>query len=166
MIDCLCVDTYKARCKRIKSDDLERRIQLYNRILAIRKEKSRDAARSRRGKENYEFYELAKVLLSSCYHQKYTFVIMLSQKGTFVVMLSPKRQFCHQIYHLQGTVIAFVIKDIIFKVYLLLSYSMFFCRHPQGTFVIIVIIVEVLLSYYILSSMLTLPRYFFCLPHA
>ena len=34
---------------------------MYNRILAIRKEKSRDAARSRRGKENYEFYELAKV---------------------------------------------------------------------------------------------------------
>ncbi|XP_077989073.1 uncharacterized protein LOC144443456 isoform X2 [Glandiceps talaboti] len=32
------------------------------RIIAIRKEKSRDAARSRRGKENYEFYELAKLL--------------------------------------------------------------------------------------------------------
>ncbi|XP_070578516.1 neuronal PAS domain-containing protein 3-like isoform X4 [Ptychodera flava] len=32
------------------------------RIIAIRKEKSRDAARSRRGKENYEFYELAKML--------------------------------------------------------------------------------------------------------
>ncbi|XP_006812392.1 uncharacterized protein LOC100369556 [Saccoglossus kowalevskii] len=31
-------------------------------IIAIRKEKSRDAARSRRGKENYEFYELAKML--------------------------------------------------------------------------------------------------------
>ncbi|XP_041353055.1 protein trachealess-like [Gigantopelta aegis] len=31
-------------------------------ILEIRKEKSRDAARSRRGKENYEFYELAKLL--------------------------------------------------------------------------------------------------------
>ncbi|XP_043231812.1 protein trachealess-like isoform X2 [Amphibalanus amphitrite] len=31
-------------------------------ILEIRKEKSRDAARSRRGKENYEFYELAKML--------------------------------------------------------------------------------------------------------
>ncbi|KAK0087834.1 hypothetical protein PV325_013924 [Microctonus aethiopoides] len=28
----------------------------------MRKEKSRDAARSRRGKENYEFYELAKML--------------------------------------------------------------------------------------------------------
>ncbi|GFX90271.1 protein trachealess [Trichonephila clavipes] len=28
----------------------------------MRKEKSRDAARSRRGKENYEFYELAKLL--------------------------------------------------------------------------------------------------------
>ncbi|XP_063957592.1 neuronal PAS domain-containing protein 3-like [Lytechinus pictus] len=31
-------------------------------IAAIRKERSRDAARSRRGKENYEFYELAKLL--------------------------------------------------------------------------------------------------------
>lgn len=28
----------------------------------MRKEKSRDAARSRRGKENFEFYELAKML--------------------------------------------------------------------------------------------------------
>jgi hypothetical protein len=28
----------------------------------MRKEKSRDAARSRRGKENHEFYELAKML--------------------------------------------------------------------------------------------------------
>lgn len=33
-----------------------------NRILEMRKEKSRDAARSRRGKENHEFYELAKML--------------------------------------------------------------------------------------------------------
>lgn len=33
-----------------------------NSILELRKEKSRDAARSRRGKENYEFYELAKML--------------------------------------------------------------------------------------------------------
>ncbi|XP_015590968.1 protein trachealess isoform X2 [Cephus cinctus] len=32
------------------------------RILELRKEKSRDAARSRRGKENFEFYELAKML--------------------------------------------------------------------------------------------------------
>ncbi|XP_045481440.1 protein trachealess isoform X3 [Harmonia axyridis] len=31
-------------------------------ILELRKEKSRDAARTRRGKENYEFYELAKML--------------------------------------------------------------------------------------------------------
>ncbi|KAI8481479.1 Neuronal PAS domain-containing protein 3 [Branchiostoma belcheri] len=31
-------------------------------VLALRKEKSRDAARNRRGKENYEFYELAKML--------------------------------------------------------------------------------------------------------
>ena len=30
--------------------------------MEMRKEKSRDAARSRRGKENYEFYELAKML--------------------------------------------------------------------------------------------------------
>uniref|UniRef100_A0A2I3MQS6 Neuronal PAS domain-containing protein 3 n=1 Tax=Papio anubis TaxID=9555 RepID=A0A2I3MQS6_PAPAN len=36
---------------------------LMTRILqALRKEKSRDAARSRRGKENFEFYELAKLL--------------------------------------------------------------------------------------------------------
>jgi hypothetical protein len=28
----------------------------------LRKEKSRDAARTRRGKENFEFYELAKLL--------------------------------------------------------------------------------------------------------
>jgi neuronal PAS domain-containing protein 1/3 len=34
----------------------------HNSILELRKEKSRDAARSRRGKENYEFYELAKML--------------------------------------------------------------------------------------------------------
>ncbi|XP_022688403.1 protein trachealess-like isoform X3 [Varroa jacobsoni] len=33
-----------------------------NCILEMRKEKSRDAARSRRGKENFEFYELAKLL--------------------------------------------------------------------------------------------------------
>ncbi|XP_022092962.1 neuronal PAS domain-containing protein 3-like isoform X2 [Acanthaster planci] len=32
------------------------------RIIALRKEKSRDAARNRRGKENYEYYELAKML--------------------------------------------------------------------------------------------------------
>ncbi|XP_054001337.1 protein trachealess isoform X2 [Hylaeus anthracinus] len=34
----------------------------YESILELRKEKSRDAARSRRGKENFEFYELAKML--------------------------------------------------------------------------------------------------------
>lgn len=34
----------------------------FSSILELRKEKSRDAARSRRGKENYEFYELAKML--------------------------------------------------------------------------------------------------------
>lgn len=32
------------------------------RIIELRKEKSRDAARSRRNKENLEFYELAKML--------------------------------------------------------------------------------------------------------
>lgn len=37
-------------------------LYLFYRILELRKEKSRDAARSRRGKENYEFYELAKML--------------------------------------------------------------------------------------------------------
>ncbi|XP_026547165.1 neuronal PAS domain-containing protein 1-like, partial [Notechis scutatus] len=31
-------------------------------LQALRKEKSRNAARSRRGKENFEFYELAKLL--------------------------------------------------------------------------------------------------------
>ncbi|XP_055604606.1 protein trachealess isoform X2 [Uranotaenia lowii] len=31
-------------------------------LIELRKEKSRDAARSRRGKENFEFYELAKML--------------------------------------------------------------------------------------------------------
>lgn len=36
--------------------------QIVTRLLAIRKERSRDAARSRRGKENFEFYELAKLL--------------------------------------------------------------------------------------------------------
>lgn len=35
---------------------------LMSSIMELRKEKSRDAARSRRGKENYEFYELAKVI--------------------------------------------------------------------------------------------------------
>lgn len=35
---------------------------LFVRLQALRKEKSRDAARSRRGKENFEFYELAKML--------------------------------------------------------------------------------------------------------
>lgn len=38
------------------------RFSSVSRILELRKEKSRDAARSRRGKENYEFYELAKML--------------------------------------------------------------------------------------------------------
>lgn len=38
------------------------RVFLIYSILELRKEKSRDAARSRRGKENFEFYELAKML--------------------------------------------------------------------------------------------------------
>ncbi|XP_071507538.1 uncharacterized protein [Diadema antillarum] len=42
--------------------DIESWSEKNARIAAIRKERSRDAARSRRGKENYEFYELAKLL--------------------------------------------------------------------------------------------------------
>ncbi|KAL6477740.1 hypothetical protein MHYP_G00135750 [Metynnis hypsauchen] len=38
------------------------RVMGIERLQALRKEKSRDAARSRRGKENFEFYELAKML--------------------------------------------------------------------------------------------------------
>ncbi|CAO2586283.1 Neuronal PAS domain-containing protein 3 [Lemmus lemmus] len=41
---------------------LERDFSLCSGLQALRKEKSRDAARSRRGKENFEFYELAKLL--------------------------------------------------------------------------------------------------------
>ncbi|KAI4535323.1 hypothetical protein MG293_014549 [Ovis ammon polii] len=37
-------------------------VQIFASLQALRKEKSRDAARSRRGKENFEFYELAKLL--------------------------------------------------------------------------------------------------------
>ncbi|KAM7323201.1 hypothetical protein ACRRTK_017307 [Alexandromys fortis] len=37
-------------------------VVLHTGLQALRKEKSRDAARSRRGKENFEFYELAKLL--------------------------------------------------------------------------------------------------------
>ncbi|KAK2709476.1 protein trachealess-like isoform X2 [Artemia franciscana] len=45
------------------SEELYQQVGPYNTgILEMRKEKSRDAARSRRGKENYEFYELAKML--------------------------------------------------------------------------------------------------------
>ncbi|KAF7990560.1 hypothetical protein HCN44_000365 [Aphidius gifuensis] len=40
----------------------EDRHQVFESLLEMRKEKSRDAARSRRGKENFEFYELAKML--------------------------------------------------------------------------------------------------------
>lgn len=41
---------------------LESHTVFVSRLQALRKEKSRDAARSRRGKENFEFYELAKML--------------------------------------------------------------------------------------------------------
>ncbi|XP_063929048.1 protein trachealess isoform X4 [Zophobas morio] len=43
-------------------DDVGNPSSVNARILELRKEKSRDAARSRRGKENFEFYELAKML--------------------------------------------------------------------------------------------------------
>ncbi|XP_066591434.1 protein trachealess isoform X1 [Prorops nasuta] len=43
-------------------DELGNPTSVNARILELRKEKSRDAARSRRGKENFEFYELAKML--------------------------------------------------------------------------------------------------------
>ncbi|TNN37234.1 Collagen alpha-2(I) chain [Liparis tanakae] len=49
----------------LKSDEQTRifpRTDETDRLQALRKEKSRDAARSRRGKENFEFYELAKML--------------------------------------------------------------------------------------------------------
>merc|ERR1719188_632008 len=45
-----------------RADELGAQSTINTRILELRKEKSRDAARSRRGKENYEFYELAKML--------------------------------------------------------------------------------------------------------
>ncbi|RZF37945.1 hypothetical protein LSTR_LSTR005445 [Laodelphax striatellus] len=44
------------------ADDIGHPTSVNARILELRKEKSRDAARSRRGKENFEFYELAKML--------------------------------------------------------------------------------------------------------
>ncbi|CAB4059198.1 NPAS1_3 [Lepeophtheirus salmonis] len=44
------------------TDELTSQGTINTRILELRKEKSRDAARSRRGKENFEFYELAKML--------------------------------------------------------------------------------------------------------
>ncbi|RMC00556.1 hypothetical protein DUI87_23172 [Hirundo rustica rustica] len=49
----------------LETDSRERKGRLKGKWLnlqALRKEKSRDAARSRRGKENFEFYELAKLL--------------------------------------------------------------------------------------------------------
>eukprot|EP00095_Tigriopus_kingsejongensis_P004497 snap_masked-scaffold1746_size29152-processed-gene-0.3 protein:Tk04497 transcript:snap_masked-scaffold1746_size29152-processed-gene-0.3-mRNA-1 annotation:"protein trachealess" len=49
-------------CGRPLHEDLHGNGSLNTRILELRKEKSRDAARSRRGKENFEFYELAKML--------------------------------------------------------------------------------------------------------
>lgn len=45
-----------------RTEDIQNHGTINSRILELRKEKSRDAARSRRGKENYEFYELAKML--------------------------------------------------------------------------------------------------------
>merc|ERR1719288_519275 len=45
-----------------RMDELAAQGGLNSRYGQHPKEKSRDAARSRRGKENYEFYELAKML--------------------------------------------------------------------------------------------------------
>ena len=45
-----------------RADELGAQSTINSRILELRKEKSRDAARSRRGKENQEYYELAKML--------------------------------------------------------------------------------------------------------
>merc|ERR1719370_997935 len=45
-----------------RMDELAAQGSLNSRYGQHPKEKSRDAARSRRGKENYEFYELAKML--------------------------------------------------------------------------------------------------------
>lgn len=56
------VDNLKIRSKDLGLDPVEGLPNVGGRVLEIRKEKSRDAARSRRGKENYEFYELAKLL--------------------------------------------------------------------------------------------------------
>ncbi len=53
---------YKSREKSILTTTKKPKFYILFRILELRKEKSRDAARSRRGKENYEFYELAKML--------------------------------------------------------------------------------------------------------
>lgn len=55
-------DLEKEKSKDIGLDPGDGLCGMGGRILEIRKEKSRDAARSRRGKENYEFYELAKLL--------------------------------------------------------------------------------------------------------
>uniref|UniRef100_A0A3P8ZF03 Neuronal PAS domain-containing protein 3 n=1 Tax=Esox lucius TaxID=8010 RepID=A0A3P8ZF03_ESOLU len=46
----------------ISASGIEWESSLSDYCSALRKEKSRDAARSRRGKENFEFYELAKML--------------------------------------------------------------------------------------------------------
>ena len=45
-----------------RAEELGAQSTINSRILELRKEKSRDAARSRRGKENQEYYELAKML--------------------------------------------------------------------------------------------------------
>ena len=47
--------------------------------MELRKEKSRDAARSRRGKENFEFYELAKVSHNTKLEGEFHFKIGQSQ---------------------------------------------------------------------------------------
>lgn len=48
--------------KSMRQNALTKPLISFSSILELRKEKSRDAARSRRGKENFEFYELAKML--------------------------------------------------------------------------------------------------------
>ncbi|XP_049753556.1 neuronal PAS domain-containing protein 3 isoform X9 [Elephas maximus indicus] len=46
----------------MKDEEVKLHLNQSDSLQALRKEKSRDAARSRRGKENFEFYELAKLL--------------------------------------------------------------------------------------------------------
>lgn len=56
------IEETETRSKDLGLDQADGLTHVGGRVLEIRKEKSRDAARSRRGKENYEFYELAKLL--------------------------------------------------------------------------------------------------------